>query len=161
MPIPSPTYTTGGPTSIDARDLNDNMMIGVLFPLMNEGTWTPSYTIKEQAKTNILNVLLTEKGERVYMPEFGVGLKQVLFENNVDAQEIKDRIINQVNFYVPEIEVINLDVNVNEHLLQITLTYALILSGDLDAIEVNINGDTAGLGNQSDGIDLSKSATGY
>ena len=161
MPIPSPTYTTGGPTSIDARDLNENMMIGVLFPLMNEGTWTPSYTIKEQAKTNIFNVLLTEKGERVYMPEFGVGLKQVLFENNVDAQEIKDRIINQVNFYVPEIEVINLDVNVNEHLLQITLTYALILSGDLDAIEVNINGDTAGLGNQSDGIDLSKSATGY
>tara|TARA_R100001443_G_C3252819_1_gene153701 strand:+ start:51 stop:509 length:459 start_codon:yes stop_codon:yes gene_type:complete len=151
-----PLLPLNGPISIDTRDLNQNATIGVLFPLMNEGTWLPSYTIKEQAKTNILNVLLTEKGERVYMPEFGVGLKQVLFENNVDAQEVKDRIINQVNYYVPEIEVVNLDVNVDEHLLQIVLSYALILSGETDAIEINVNGSP-----QSDGIDLTQSATGF
>lgn len=151
-----PILPLNGPISVDTRDLNQNATIGVLFPLMNEGTWLPSYTIKEQAKTNILNVLLTEKGERVYMPEFGVGLKQTLFDNNVDATEIKDRIINQVNYYVPEIEVLNLEVNVNEHLLQITLTYALILSGETDAIEVNVNGAP-----QSDGIDLTQSATGF
>ena len=35
--------------------------------------------IKDKVKTNILNVLLTERGERLYMPNFGCGLKNLLF----------------------------------------------------------------------------------
>ena len=46
--------------NIHPLDLNTNIAIGVVFPLMNEGTFEQSFTVKEQVKTNILNVLLTE-----------------------------------------------------------------------------------------------------
>ena len=42
--------------------------------------------LKEQVKTNILNVLLTQQGERVNQPDFGAGLKNVLFENDIDTR---------------------------------------------------------------------------
>ena len=99
MPINQPNI------SIHPLDLNANVAIGVVFPLMDEGVFKQSLTIKEQVKSNLLMVLLTEKGERVFMPNFGVGLKKLIFENHIDTEELKDKINNQVNFYVPEIEI--------------------------------------------------------
>ena len=140
---------------IHPLDLNANVAIGVVFPLMNEGTFGQSFTTKEQVKTNILNVLLTEKGERINLPNFGVGLKQVLFENAVDEIELKSRISNQLSFYVPEITVENLIAEQNEHTLKIILTYRILISQKQDTIQVNINNGP------SDGIDLNTSATGF
>ena len=140
---------------IHPLDLNANVAIGVVFPLMNEGTFGQSFTTKEQVKTNILNVLLTEKGERINLPNFGVGLKQVLLENAVDEIELKSRISNQLSFYVPEITVENLIAEQNEHTLKIILTYRILISQKQDTIQVNINNGP------SDGIDLNTSATGF
>ena len=67
---------------------------------MDEGVFKQSLTIKEQVKSNLLMVLLTEKGERVFMPNFGVGLKKLIFENHIDKEELKDKINNQVNFLI-------------------------------------------------------------
>ena len=141
--------------NIHPLDLNANVAIGVVFPLMNEGTFEQSFTTKEQVKTNILNVLLTEKGERVYMPNFGVGLKQILFENAVNSAELRDRISNQLSFYVPEIAVEEVIAEQNEHILRIILSYRIIVSQEQDTIQVNINNGP------SDGIDLNNSATGF
>ena len=58
-------------------------------------------TLKDKVKTNILNVLLTERGERLYMPNFGCGLKNLLFDNNIDVQQLKEIIIEQLNRHVP------------------------------------------------------------
>ena len=132
MPLPNPI-------NIHPLDLNANVAIGVVFPLKNEGTFEQSFTTKEQVKTNILNVLLTEKGERVYMPNFGVGLKQILFENAVNSEELRDRISTQLSFYVPEIAVEEVIAEQNEHILRIILSYRIIVSQEKDTIQVNIN----------------------
>ena len=145
MPINQPNI------SIHPLDLNANVAIGVVFPLMDEGVFKQSLTIKAQVKSNLLMVLLTEKGERVFMPNFGVGLKKLIFENHIDTEELKDKINNQVNFYVPEIEIQDLLINLDkdEHVLQITLSYVLLNSNELDAIEINVGGS-----NLADGIDI-------
>ena len=152
MPINQPNI------SIHPLDLNANVAIGVVFPLMDEGVFKQSLTIKAQVKSNLLMVLLTEKGERVFMPNFGVGLKKLIFENHIDTEELKDKINNQVNFYVPEIEIQDLLINLDkdEHVLQITLSYVLLNSNELDAIEINVGGS-----NLADGIDITtRSAQG-
>ena len=92
------------------------------------------------------------------MPNFGVGLKKLIFENHIDTEELKDKINNQVNFYVPEIEIQDLLINLDkdEHVLQITLSYVLLNSNELDAIEINVGGS-----NLADGIDITtRSAQG-
>ena len=139
-------------------DVNKNVRIGVAFPLDEENVFNGTQTTKEQAKANLLNVLLTYPGERVNMPNFGVGLKKLIYENHIDTEELKDKINNQVNFYVPEIEIQDLLINLDkdEHVLQITLSYVLLNSNELDAIEINVGGS-----NLADGIDITtRSAQG-
>ena len=59
--------------NISPLDLNKNVKIGVAFPLDETNLSKGTETIKEQAKANLINVLLTEPGERIYEPTFGVG----------------------------------------------------------------------------------------
>ena len=122
-------------------DLNNNVKIGVAFPLDETNVFNSTETLMDQAKSNLLNLLLTAPGERVNLPEFGVGLKHLLFEQNIDTGEIEGRITSQLSLYVPEIEVANVMVTEppNDHKVFITLSYKMILDGTKDSIQLNFN----------------------
>mgnify|MGYP003352512083 CR=1 FL=1 len=74
MPIPK-TYR------VDPRDLQKNIAIGVGLPFNKVSAFKSTYSTKEQIKYNLINLLLTNKGERIENPEFGADLKKELFEN--------------------------------------------------------------------------------
>jgi len=126
---------------INPLDLDNNRAIGVVFPFDAEAVFHSSYTTKEQIKSNLINVLLTEPGERVMEPEFGVGLKLLLFEQNIDKEGVKSKIQAQVGLYIPEIEVseINVDFVPDDHVLFIQITYKFLLDESLDSIQLNFN----------------------
>ena len=65
---------------ISPLDINKNVSIGVAFPLDDTNMFKGTQTLKEQVKANLINLLLTQPGERVNEPNFGVGLKHLLFE---------------------------------------------------------------------------------
>ena len=69
---------------ISPLDLNKNVKIGVAFPLDEVNLFTGTQTVKEQVKSNLINLLLTVKGERVNQPRFGVGIRNLLFENMIN-----------------------------------------------------------------------------
>jgi len=69
-----------GNRRISPLDINKNVTIGVAFPLDEVNMFKGTTTVKEQVKSNLINLLLTERGERVNEPNFGVGLKKLLFE---------------------------------------------------------------------------------
>jgi len=52
---------------------------------------------------NLKMIVLTSPGERIMDPNFGVGIKQYLFEQNdsMTHSRVKARIINQVREYMP------------------------------------------------------------
>ena len=133
--------------SINPLDLNKNVAIGVVFPLMNNGTFQQSFTVKEQVKSNIINVLLTQQGERVNQPDFGVGLKNILFENGIDEEEIEDKINEQLRTYVPDINVdrVLVDTDVDRHIIFITLVYSFLLDNSQDSIQINVNQSSPGM----------------
>ena len=58
-----------------------------------------TFSTKDQIKSNLINLLLTYKGERVENPEFGADLPRLLFESISDETYIKiqDQIITSVN----------------------------------------------------------------
>tara|TARA_Y100001938_G_C7842735_1_gene306912 strand:- start:88 stop:495 length:408 start_codon:yes stop_codon:yes gene_type:complete len=125
--------------NIEPIDLDKNVAIGVVFPFSANAVFHSSYTTQDQAKSNLINVLLTEPGERVYEPTFGVGLKSQLFEQNVDKETLKSRINDQINFYVPEIELVDttIDLLPDNHTLYIKLTYRFVLDNTMDSIQLN------------------------
>jgi len=124
---------------INPLDLNKNVAIGVAFPFNADGVFKQTLTQKEQVKSNLINVLLTEPGERVNLPAFGVGLKNLLFETDIDNNNIEARIDNQVKIYIPEITLISAvsTFSPDEHILYIKIMYRYNPSSEVDAIQLN------------------------
>ena len=141
---------------INPLDINNNITIGVSFPLNEVNLFKGTQTVKEQIKTNLINLLLTEPGERLYLPDFGCGLKQLLFDNNPNPREIRELIRHQLSLHVPEINIIDLESNVEEHTLKITLSYSIPSIRETDAVEINVS-SPLGTGNTN----LSNSATSF
>ena len=126
---------------INPLDLNNNVAIGIPFPFNASGVFHLTNTQKEQVKSNLINVLLTQPGERVNMPAFGVGLNHLLFETSIDTNNLEAKIDNQVKLYIPEITLVsaNAQFSADEHILFIKISYRYNPSRELDAIQLNFN----------------------
>ena len=121
-----------------------NKALGVIFPFNAEAVFYSSYTTKEQVKSNLLNVLLTEPGERILKPNFGVGLRNYLFENTSNIESLQNRINEQINTYIRGIELVNVDVikNPDSHQLNVIVTYRVLANQTLENIQVNFTQDS-------------------
>ena len=64
---------------IDTEEFND-YAVGLSLPLKNGdgGFFEQNLTTFDQARSNLKNLLLTKKGERVLQPNFGSGLQDLL-----------------------------------------------------------------------------------
>tara|TARA_R110000744_G_scaffold216343_2_gene335166 strand:- start:924 stop:1331 length:408 start_codon:yes stop_codon:yes gene_type:complete len=124
---------------INPLDLNKNVKIGVAFPLDEENMFSGTETVKEQIKANLLNLLLTYPGERVNLPKYGVGLKNLLFEQNIDLETLKEKISNQISIYIPDIKLENIGINESDdkHTIQISLSYIYLLDRTTQSIQIN------------------------
>ena len=129
----------GQQISINPLDLNQNVAVGVVFPFDGNAVFNSSYTTSDQVKSNLINVLLTEPGERIYEPNFGVGLKKLLFENQIKEDELESRIKDQCSIYVPEIEITNLIIQLipDSNTLYIRITYGFLIDNTNDSIQLN------------------------
>jgi phage baseplate assembly protein W len=126
---------------INPLDLNNNVRIGVAFPLNDVNIFSGTLTIKEQLKSNFLNLLLTNPGERLNHPNYGVGLKNQVFENNINAENLKEIINIKTSFWIPQIIITEVIINLDMDNYRATLKilYNINLDGSEDAIQINYN----------------------
>ena len=77
-----------------------------------DGAYGLNKTLTQLAGQNLRMVVLTSPGERMMMPEFGVGVRNYLFEQNTSqtAAALKERIKQQVSTYVPYVNILVLKV---------------------------------------------------
>ena len=126
---------------INPLDLNHNKTIGVAFPLDEFNLQQGTHTVKEQIKSNIVNLVLTEKGERLFLPNYGVELKKLIFQNDIDLPNLNNNINQQIQLFLPQISLINTFTEFieNENTLYIKIAYKYNLDGSTDAIQLNFN----------------------
>jgi phage baseplate assembly protein W len=62
-------------------DVGSRVAIGVSIPFNTPQVFTQTYTTQDQVKSNIINYILTDRGERVFNPTFGSNIRRSLFEN--------------------------------------------------------------------------------
>ena len=126
---------------INPLDLNKNVTIGVAFPLDETNLFNGTETIKDQNKANLINLLLTHPGERVKLPKFGIGVKNLLFEQQVNLELLKEKITTQTSRHIPQIEVIDVKTGILEdkHTVFVSITYRSLLDQQDDSIQLNFN----------------------
>jgi len=87
-------------------------------------------TDKDAIKADLLHLLLTDKGERLYMPDFGSDLKKFIFQPNdsITHSEIKDNLNETIKRYIPNLVVDSIDFKKNEkeELIIVELKYTVI-----------------------------------
>ena len=98
-------------------DFEPDVAVGIKLPFGKpNGLFSQSYTTEEQAVSNLKNLLLTRKGERVFQPEFGSNVYSLLFENidiNIESK-MADTLTGDINCWLPYIVIDNIDVDSNE-----------------------------------------------
>ena len=101
---------------IDTEEFND-FAVGLSLPLKNGdgGFFEQNFTTFEQARSNLKNLLLTKRGERVLQPNFGSGLQDLLFEPIDEEFEAKlvDTITESVSTWLPYINIEDINVDMN------------------------------------------------
>ena len=123
-------------------DLQPSRAVGFGFPLDGDAVFVPTYTTREQTKANLLNYLLTNKGERVFRPNFGANLRSLLFENIQDStiDDIQASIQRDINIFFPNVIVQQIEFN-NEpdnNEINFTLTYEVVNLGIIDNLDILI-----------------------
>ena len=92
---------------VNVTDLVDNnykvLGIGINRSSDSNGVFAVNYTTLSQAKDNLINLILTKKGERLMQPNYGCDVWKALFEpldGNVIETYIENSIIEAVSIWL-------------------------------------------------------------
>ena len=101
-----------------AEQLKNFKPIGVTLPFNNKnGIFNQSFTNRDQVLSNLKNLLMTRKGERIMQPEFGTDLQYYLFEpisdENTFRETISGEIRSSINFWMPYVSVSDILIKIN------------------------------------------------
>ena len=81
-------------------------------------------------KADLMHLILTRKGQRLYNPDFGTNLLNYIFEpnDNITLSQIKDEITTVVKKYLPKLQINNISVQDstdNDYVAVVRLDYTI------------------------------------
>ena len=129
------------------EQLND-YAIGLSLPLqMTSNTFNQTYDNLVQLKSNVRNLLLTKKGERIGQPNFGTNLHRLLFEPNDDSLEDKiyQAVDSAVRLWLPQLSINEINVEATNEMrdlneVSVSITFTANYNSQSFKVDFNING---------------------
>lgn len=126
---------------INPLDLQPRKAVGVALPFSGKAVFNSTYETKEAIKANLINYILTGKGERYHNPTFGSGIRNLLFENiNRDnLTDLEFLVRDAIERYFPKLEILNIDLQgaPDSNLVSFTLNFRLVDTQVEDEITIN------------------------
>jgi phage baseplate assembly protein W len=103
------------------------------FHIGSDGRISAPDNLDAHVRGEIIQLLLTNPGERPFLPTFGGGLRRLIFENNdmVSAGLAKATITQNMSYWLKErIELLMLHVENNDSTLNVDFSYRVIATGE-------------------------------
>jgi len=124
----------------------EDYAVGLQIPIrITNVAFAQNFTVLEQLKSNIKNLLLTKQGERLMNNDFGAGIETVLFEPITDEfeEKIQDIINEAVEKYLPNVSIdeINVDMsdeNKDKNTVNISLKFRNNSTNQSDVLSMNV-----------------------
>ncbi len=134
-------------TNIFPIDEQSRNAVGVAYPFSSfavsgSSPFKLNYTTQDQIKSNLTLFFTTNQNERPLNPNYGGGLKDILFEHlQTETFEIVEkRIKDNLSIYFPEVRLKNLEVleDIDNNTLKVIMSY-VIFNNNEDSLEINFN----------------------
>jgi phage baseplate assembly protein W len=127
---------------ISPLDLLQSTALGVKLPFSAKSAFTSVYTTKEQYKYNVINFLLTDRGERPFNFNFGASLRTYLFEQietqTLDSLESYIRSQVEINFNTLKVKDLTISSDSDRHSINISLSYIILNTNENDNVIIKI-----------------------
>ena len=130
------------------EDQDTRVSVGIDFPFARvpnqDGYFKTTKTTVESIKNNIRLLLQTERGERVFQPNLGMGLKRLLFEQITEDTtiQIENNIVDVFETWLPFVELKDIQTNIystnqEQNKIKINITFSIKKSPtSLESVEV-------------------------
>lgn len=127
--------------NINPIDVGQRVAIGVSIPFNQPQVFTQTYTTSDQIKSDIINFVLTSKGERVLNPNFGSNIKQQLFEtlSPTSTDNISNILKDELRLNFPSVLINEISVvpQYDMNSISITINYS-ILGGNPNTLNITL-----------------------
>mgnify|MGYP001601581502 CR=1 FL=1 len=126
---------------INPLDLQPRKAVGISLPFTGKAVFNSTYETKEAIKANLINYILTGKGERYFNPTFGSGIRNLIF-NNINRDSLSDLeflVRDALQQYFPKLEVLNLKLEgkPDTNLISFSLNFKITDTQLEDEITIN------------------------
>ena len=145
MPIPN------NRTNQFINDKDTRVSVGIDFPLGlvsgGDGYFATTKTTIDAIKTNIRLLLQTTQGERLFQPNLGMNLKQLLFEQASDETtiQIENNIVDVFERWLPFVQLQNISIDRRDDINQININIEFNISRTPNSLEsVQVTFDDVG-----------------
>jgi len=135
-------YVIGKKVVKDTTEFND-YAYGLVLPVQKGemGYFRQGFTSFDQARANLINLLLTQRGERIMQPNFGTGLHSLLFEQATDDLEerLQLTIEESVNFWLPYINIKEILITMSDEMKdnnRADITLSFTVGNDINTQEI-------------------------
>jgi len=113
-----------------------------LAPSSIDGFYGLTKNLVENTKQSLKMIVLTSPGERVMNPNFGVGIRHLLFENFSDNlyRSFKGRLNRQIELYLPIVEILGVSfLDANKNILDASSPASNVLAIEIKYSITNMN----------------------
>ena len=126
-------------TNKSALETSKRVAIGVAIPFNSTDVFKLNYTTVDQMKSNIINFILTNKGERILNPNFGSNLREFLFEgiNESTLKALEIKLTNDIQNNFPNVTINSLTLNPlqDDNTIQLSLSLS-VYNGNTQTIQI-------------------------
>jgi phage baseplate assembly protein W len=137
------------------KSAESDIPYGVSLNFKTVNTYDYNYLNDQQAKDNLINILLTQRGERVENIEFGSDLLKMLFQPITDElkADINETIINSTSTWAPYININEIDIRTAEDDLLLNETIEISISFSAEPFLRNTDLELLILANQDGSLE--------
>ncbi len=127
---------------INPLDRQPRKAVGIDIPFSAPAVFNSTFQTKDALKVNLINFLLTNRGERPLNPNFGGGIREMLFENinQERLDDIKEDISTNITRFFPRVlpTLITISSEPDTNTISFFLRYAIADQNINDELLINI-----------------------
>jgi len=109
--------------------LREGRHLSFPFRIGNDGRAAQVQTLEEHVRDELIQLILTNTGERLFLPEFGGGVRRLVFENvrDIEAGIIKAKMSQEIASWLGErLTVEDLVISVENGLIEVEIKYRIL-----------------------------------